>query len=435
MRATTITPFVVASLCASLCATAAPVVYRAAAIHTVSGESFAPGELLVDGGKLRAVGKTVPRAAAAKVVDLAGLQLYPGLIAAPTSLGLAEISGVRATVDTTEVGEFVPDVEAWISVNPDSELIPVARANGITHALVAPMGGRVSGVSGLMQLNGWGVEQMTIQKPVALHLWWPAMQLDTTPKEQLADASKSKSLKEQASERAERLRAIDRFFDDADAYQKARATGAKDFKKVPAWESVLPFLKGERPIMVHATEARQITAAVTWAQKRHYKIVLVGAQDAWRVAELLGKHAVPVIYDATFELPRRDDDAHDIHFRAPHILHRAGVPIALCLPMGGWAASELRNLPYLAAQSAAHGLPRAEALKAITLRPAQFMGVADRLGSLEADKEATFIAVDGDLLDIRANVKRVWIAGEEVSLESRHTRLFERYKNRPRPRP
>ncbi len=418
----------------ALCVWAAPVVYRAASAHPMVGEPITPAELLVEGGKLIAVGKSVARPAGARVVDLPGLHLYPGLIAMPTSLGLVEISGVRATLDTTEAGEFLPEVEAWGSVNPDSELIAVARANGITHALVAPMGGRISGQSGLMQLSGWGVESMTAKKPIALHLYWPSMELSAAPKSVKDPAGpKVKSLKEQANDRAERLRALDRFFDDAQAYQKARVAGLKDFRRVPAWESVLPFLKGGQPIMVHAQEARQITAALAWAKRRGYSMILVGARDAGSLAPLLAEHKVPVVFDALFELPHHDEHAADLHFRTPGVLHRAGVPMALCLPMGGWAASELRNLPYLAAQAAANGLPRAEALKSITLRPAQFMGDATRRGSLEAGKEATFIAVEGDLLDIRAQVRRMWIAGVEVSLESRHTRLYDRYKNRPRP--
>jgi imidazolonepropionase-like amidohydrolase len=359
--------------------------------------------------------------------------LYPGLIAATTSLGLAEINAVRATQDTTEVGEFTPDVEAWVSVNPDSELIPVARANGFTHALVAPMGGTITGASGLIKLAGWGVEDMTVKTHAALHLWWPVMTLNTRPKETLRDPDKYKSPKEQTQARDKKLKTIDEFFDEAEAYARARKAGGADFKKVPAWEGMLSALSGKQPIMVHANEVRQIKTAVAWAKRRKFKIVLAASRDAWQVADLLAKEKVPVIFDNVFTLPQRDTDPHDIHFRAAGILHKAGVKVAHSEPIGSWGASRVRNIVYAAAQSMAYGLPREAALRSLTLHPAQMLGVADRLGSLTPKKEATFIAVDGDIFDIRANVKHMWIAGKKISLQSRHTRLYEKYKNRPKP--
>ncbi len=415
-------------------AQAQPVLYRADIIHTVSGESIANGEMLVNGTRIVSVGKDIAdKPEGTLVVDLKSMQLYPGLIAATTSLGLTEINAVRATQDTTEVGEFTPDVEAWISVNPDSELIPVTRANGITHALVVPLGGTVTGTSGLIKLAGWGVEDMTVARGVALHLRWPTMGINTRPKESLNDASKYKSPKEQGKARDKKLKRIDEFFNEAQAYTKARAKGGNGFKSSPAWDAMLPTLEGKKTIMVHANDLRQIKAALNWAKSRKYQIIIAGARDAWMCAELLAQEKVPVIFDGTFDLPARDTDSYDIHFRAPSILSKAGVQVSLSSKTGSWGTSKLRNLPYAAAQAAAHGLPRADALKSITLHPAQTLGLAKRLGSLEAGKEATFIAVSGDILDIRSNVKRMWIGGREASLESRHTRLYEKYRKRPRP--
>jgi len=192
-------------------------------------------------------------------------------------------------------------------------------------------------------------------------------------------------------------------------------------------------LNGKQPIMVHANELRQIKTAVAWAKRRKYKIILAASRDAWRVADLLAKEKIPVVFDNVFTLPQRDTDAHDVHFRAAGILDKAGVKVAHSVDMGAWGASEVRNIVYSAAQSMTYGLPREKALRSITLHPAQMLGVSERLGSLTPKKEATFIAVDGDLFDIRANVKRMWIAGTEVDLNSRHTRLYEKYRKRPRP--
>ncbi|MSR42831.1 MAG: amidohydrolase [Pedosphaera sp.] len=424
-------PLALALLTATQPARAETLLFRAAVVHTIAKGDIVNGEVLVKDGKIALIGRGLPTEGA-NVIELKGQHLYPGLISPNTSLGLVEIGAVRASVDTTEVGSFTPDVQAWIAINPDSELIPVARANGITHALVVPSGGIISGQSGLIALAGWGVEGMTVKRPVAMHLDWPEMALDTTPKEQLRDSSKWKSPEDQAKDRRKKVKEIEDFFDEAKAYAKARTAAAKDFRPHPAWESMLPVVRGELPVFVHADELRQIKSALHWATNRNQRIVIVGGRDAALAADALAKAKTPVIFEHVFTLPPRDSDAHDVHFRAAGQLHKAGVTVAFGLSLGAWGASGLRNLPYSAAQAAAHGLPETEALKSITLYPAQILGVSDRLGSIEPGKEASLIATDGNLLDIRSNVKRMWIAGKETSLESRHTRLYEKYRNRPK---
>lgn len=402
-----------------------------AMVHTVSGETIPAGQVLIADGKISAVGRTVA-AGGAKQIDLTGLHLYPGMIALNTELGLVEIGAVRATHDEREVGEFTPEVQSWLAVNPDSDLLPVARANGVAHFEPAPQGGVVAGQSGLVALSGWTTEQMTVKKPIALHVYWPAADLDTTPRERARNRERWKSLEDQDKERREKIKALDDFFQEAQAYAKASGA-AKDsnaFLKVPAWEAMLPILRGEVPITVHADDARQIRAAVKWAQTNQFKIILAEARDARKTAGLLASNNIPVIYNHVFTQPVRDSDAYDVHFTAPAVLQKAGVKVAFGL--SSYRDSLVKNLPYDAAQAVAFGLPAEEALKGLTLYPAQIAGVADRLGSIEPGKDATLLITDGDLLDIRTNVKRMWIAGQEVSLESRHTRLYEKYKGRPK---
>ena len=411
------------------------VLYAGATVHTVSGETHSPGFLLAKGTKILSVSKTAPAAKPDRTVDLKGLHLFPGIILPTSSLGLTEISAVRATQDTTETGTFTPDVRAWLAVNPDSELIPVARANGITHALILPLGGMVSGQSGVITLAGWTMETMTVKAPVALHIFWPAMNLNVTPKE-LARSSKAKSPDDQAKERTKRIKELDDFFTEAHAYASARGITPKDAKpavKVPAWEAMLPFVRGELPLIVHADDVRQIKAALAWAESRKYKIAIAGGRDAWRVADELAAKKVAVIFESTFDQPARDTDSYDTQFKGAATLHKAGVKVLFSEGPGASAAAFARNVPYSAAQAVAFGLPEAEALKGLTLYPAQVLGVEKLLGSLDADKEATFFASDGNILDLRSNVKRMWIAGREVPLDSRHTRLYEKYKGRPTP--
>ncbi|HZV35980.1 MAG TPA: amidohydrolase family protein [Verrucomicrobiae bacterium] len=407
-------------------------------MHTVSGETITNGGVLIKDGKIKSVIRPfVGQFQADKTIDLKGEHLYPGLIALDSAVGLSEIEAVRATIDTTEVGDFTPDVESWIAVNPDSELIPVARANGITDIEPVPQGGIVAGLSGVMALDGWTTEQMVIKHAAALHVYWPSMELSISPRRRRRETTQTKPLEEQARERQAKVKELDDFFQEAKAYARLRDAVAKgstpDPGVNPPWEAMLPVVRGKVPIMVHANELRQMKAAVKWAQTNAFKIIIVGGRDARLCAGLLATNKIPVVYESTFEQPNRDFDSYDINFKAPEVLREAGVQVSFSMGPSSFNAPLAKNLPYLASQCVAFGLPESEALKGLTLYPAQILGVDKRLGSIEPGKEATLFACDGDILDIRANVQHVWIAGKEVSLETRHTRLYEKYKNRPRP--
>jgi imidazolonepropionase-like amidohydrolase len=424
----------------SQCA-AGTILFKNGIIHSVSGPTIAHGGILVEGGKIKQIGEELD-AKGDQEIDLEGAHVYPGFIAASTTLGLVEIEAVRATRDFAEVGEYTPDVQSWIAVNPDSELLPVARLNGITHIAPVPTGGIVTGQSGVLALHGWTIEDMTVKAPVALQVFWPSMQLDTTPKERFKDKEKWKSLEDQAKERREKLKELDDFFSEAEAYlkQKEHAANGSKTVRIPGWEAMIPFVRGEVPLMIHADDVRQIKSAVEWAATRKYKMILAGGRDAWMVPDLLATNKIPVIYERVYNMngglaatPARDVDSYDIHFRAPAILHKAGVKVILGEGLSGDAAENVRNMPYTAAQAVAFGLPEEEALKAITIYPAEALGVADRLGSLGEGKEATLVVSNGNIFDIRTQVTQVWIAGNKMPMETRQTRLYEKYRNRPRP--
>ncbi|HVV00603.1 MAG TPA: amidohydrolase family protein [Verrucomicrobiae bacterium] len=403
--------------------------------HTVSGDTLSPGKVLVKEGKIVAVGPNIADGGA-RIVDLTGQNLYPGLIALDTVLGLTEIGAVRATQDNTEPGEYTPDVESWIAVNPDSELIPVARANGIAFFEPVPEGVLVSGQSGLVGVTGWTTEERTFKAPIAMHVFWPSADLDLTPAER-PHGEKRKSIEEQARERRAKVRGLMEFFQQAAAYAKATeaaaAGKAEAPEKIPAWEAMLPYVEGKLPIMVHADDVRQIRAAVEWASTNHYSIILADARDAWREAALLAERKIPVVYSHIYTLPPRDSDSYDVQFHAPAVLEKAGVRVVFGNGRSTMDAALTKNLPYLAAQAVAFGFPSNEALKGITLYPAELAGVSDRLGSIERGKDATLFSCDGDILDIRSHVTHLWVRGEEVSLENRHTRLYQKYRNRPVP--
>ncbi len=334
---------------------------------------------------------------------------------------------MRATVDDRETGDFTPEVESWLAVNPDSELIPVARANGITHFVPVPQGKMLAGTSGLVAARGWTIEEMLVRRRTAMHLFWPDQSL-TVPGPDAPE--KTKPLDEQARERREKVRAIEQFFADAEAWAK-RPAGSP---AVPAWEAMRPVLAGEIPLMIHADGQREIRTALKWSEPHpRLRLVIVGGRDAWMFADELARRKIAVIYSEVFTLPVAAAPMPTTCNSAPPAsCTRPASTVAISDGLDRASAYGQRNLPYVAAQAAAFGLPADAALAAITLVPAQLHGVADRLGSIEPGKDATFFAATGDILDIRSEVKRLWIAGVEQSLESRHTRLSERYRARPK---
>ena len=397
-------------------------------IFTASGPVLTNASVLIRDGRIEKVGTGLTDKADS-IVELGGQRVFPGLIAPTTVLGLLEIDALRATRDTTEVGEYSADVSAWIAVNPDSELIPVARANGYSHAHVVPSGGTVSGFSGLIQLDGWTIEDLTVEKAVALHLRWPGFGLDTTPRPPGKDSGPS--LEDQVRDRDRKLREIDSFFTEAAAYSEAKKVAKEGFKTVPAWEAMLPIVRKERPLWIHVNEARGIRSAAEWSVRRGFKAVIAGGRDAWREAAYLAEHRIPVAYEHVFTQPVRDTDPYDVHYSAPAVLSKAGVLLAFSEGTEQFGASNIRNIPYSAAQARAFGLPYEDAVRGLTLNAAKMLGVSDRLGSIEPGKEATLFIADGDVLDLKAQVKRMWIRGREVDLSSRHTRLYEKYRKRP----
>ncbi len=396
-----------------------PIALVGAAIHPVTGPVIRHGTLLMVDGKIAAVGARVKIPKTAERIDVRGKHVYPGWIHARTDLGLTEIGAVRASIDRAEVGQLNPNVKAQVAFHPDSELIPVARANGVLMVHTVPSGGLISGRSALMLLDGWTWEDMTLRAPVGMHVRWPRMNRLTADRGSRGGSSRGRPL--------ERLEGA---FRDARAYRSARRADPR--QPVDArWEAMIPVLEGKVPLMVHADDESSIRSAVAFAARQRVRLIIVGGHDAPACAELLRREKVPVIVAGTYRLPRRRDEPYDVCYRLPARLLQAKVEF--CIAGGGrFNASNARNLPYDAAAAVAYGLPREEAIKAITIRPARILGVADRVGSLEPGKDATLIVCDGDPLEITTHVERAWIQGRQVDLNSRHKRLWRKYREKYR---
>ncbi len=407
-----------------------PLAIRGARIVTVAGPVIEKGTVVVQRGRIVAVGPDVAVPPGATVIDASGKTLYPGLVDALTTVGLAEVSSVPATLDTTEVGDMNPHARAWVALHPDSELIAVARANGVTTVLSAPAGGLVSGQSALVRLAGTTPAAMVVKAPAALHAVYPsgrpafdvARLFDEPELKTLAER-----LKDQEKNQKKALERLANLLAEARADAAARADATREAPETSlALEALAPFARGETPFVMRADDEDEIRASVRFASENGLKLVIAGGLEAWRCAELLKEKDVAVLVKV-LRLPSRESDPYDAAYANAAVLHRAGVRFAIVSD----DSENVRNLPYEAAMAAAYGLPEAVALRAITLSPAEIFGAADRIGQIAPGREANLVLATGDILDTRTQVTQVFIGGAAQSLETRHTRLYERYKDRP----
>ncbi|MEY4186056.1 MAG: hypothetical protein RIT02_1090 [Planctomycetota bacterium] len=397
-----------------------PVALVNGVLHTVSGPVIEAGTIVFDNGRITEMGPRMQPPPNADVIDLQGRHVYPGMIESHSQLGLTELSSTRATIDTSETGLLNPNVTAATAVNPDSELIPVTRANGVLVALSAPSGGLVSGKASLLQLDGWTSVDMTLQRESGLVINWPAAFRSSFFGPPGAGGP---GAGEAGGSQVQELRNL---FTDARAWAKARTASPETQRYDIRLASMQPVLAGKVPLIVAADEAEEIQAAVAFGVEQKLQVIIFGGYDAESCAELLRRYQVPVIVSAVHRDPRNDHDDYDAAYTLPERLRKAG--IRFCI--SGSARSETwntRNLPYQAATAAAYGLPRDEALKSVTLYPAQILGVADRLGSLEPGRDATIFVSTGDPLETDSQVTHAWIQGRVVDLSSRHTQLAGKY--------
>jgi len=400
-----------------------------ATIVTVTGPELENGTLVIEGNKITAIGKNVEIPGDAVVIDAKGLFVYPGLIDASTSLGLSEVGAVAATQDVYELGTYNSHIKAIVAINPHSVHIPISRVNGITSAVVVPGGGIISGQCAFINLNGWTPEEMALKAPVGISISFPRM-----PRESTFGRRRESSPQElsKAKKRAEK-----QLNDLKDVFKKAKRYAAKweEFstsKKPPAPDkelmlhALIPVIKKELPVVISVRAEEDIKNAVEFVKELDLKAIFQGVDDGWKVASLLSKNNIPVLVGPVLRLPG-PKDPYDARYANAKVLSKAGVKIAFITR----SAPDVRNLPYHAGTAAAFGLPKEEALKAITIYPAEIFGVADKIGSLEQGKLANVIVTDGDPLEMLTQVKHLFIAGEKIPLESKHTKLYEKFRKRP----
>lgn len=388
-------------------------VIRGGTIHTISGKDILNGTVIVKNGAIAAVGASLAIPPAAHIIDARGLHVYPGMIDAGNNLGLTEIGSVRETSDYAELGDFNPELMAASAINPASEHVAVTRANGITTVLSCPSGGIIAGQAALINLAGWTIDEMAVRRSAAMVI-------------NLFSLGRDASAAEAGGSPGRRAAELREFFEKARHYAQALAAEAPALKRDLKLEALVPVIKGDLPALVSVSSARDIRNAIEFAGQEKIKIVLTGADEAWREIDLLKRKDIPVILGPADRWPRREDDPYDRSFTTAAELYKAGIKFAFSTRR----ASSARDLPYQAAHAAAFGLPPEEALKAITLYPAQILGLKE-LGSIDAGKMANLIVTDGDPLESRTQVKHLIINGRVTSTENKHTQLYRKYMARP----
>lgn len=398
-------------------------VLRNVDVYPVSAAPIKAGAVRVENGKIVEIGARVQAPAGVRVVDGKGWRVYPGLIDSGTELGLSEISDLRVTVDTSELGVFMPQLRSLVAVNPESEHFPVIRANGITSVMTFPSTGGgagnqterqiISGQAAMIHSIGWTWEEMEVKRSAAMHLVFPV----------LARAGVYSEAKKAYDQQ---IRRLNDFFDAARRYKDQKAAAASSVRPDLKFEAMIPVLEGKVPVAITAEQERTIRDALQFAEKQKIRMILMQPRELEKVTAELKARNIPLVLGRTLELPETEDDAYDSPFTLPAEALKAGLKFAF----GTFDNQIVRDLPYNAATAVAFGLPYDEALKAVTVNAAEIWGVADQIGSIEKGKWADFVLATGDPLETTTEIKALYVKGKEVDLTNRQTRLYEKYSGR-----
>jgi imidazolonepropionase-like amidohydrolase len=423
---------------ASLGQNAKPAAYaiKGGKVFTLAGAPIENGTVVIRDGKIAAVGANIEIPAGAQVIDATGLEVYPGMFDAATQIGLGEISQVSATLDVTELGDYNPELVAATAVNPASAYIPVTRANGITEVIAAPGtagfdaqgGGLITGQASAFNLAGWTMEDMQLNRSVAMVINWPSIQTRTF--DFATFSIKEKAYSDAKKEYDKSVNELSDWLNRARHYAQAKEKGSPAlYERDLKLESLVPVVQGKLPVLVIADDERDIRNAVEFCTKQNLKMILGSGAEAWKVKDLLKEKKIPVILGPTERIPDKEDTPYDKPMTQPSELFAAGIPFAF----SSFGTSFSRRLPQYAGASVAYGLPHDEALKAVMLNAAQIFGLGDQLGTLEAGKLGNVIVTNGDPLEIQTQVKYLFVKGQLTSLANRHSDFYEQYRKRPKP--
>jgi len=396
-----------------------------ATIVTVTKGTF-EGTVTIQDGIITGVSKSgskdkIEMEGGATIIDAKGMYVYPGMIDGGTHIGLGEISAVSLTQDYNELGDFIPHMQALTAVNPSSVNIPVNRVAGVTTALACPDGGLFPGTAALIHLHGYTPEQMYAGFKA------PMLNFPASGKRGRWDRRSEEDIKKDEDKANKKLNDI---WSKAKQYAKIDSLAtAKNKKKTgfnPQMDALMPVVRNEMPLLIVVNKDSDIEAAIKWVASQKVKAIFMGVAEGWRVAEEIAKSKIPVIVGPVLDNPRRASDPYEINYANPGILAKAGVQVAIRTN----ETENVRNLPYNAGFAATYGMGIEDALKAITINPAQIFGLGDKLGSIEKGKIANLIICTGDPFETKTDVKHVFINGWNIPMESRQTLLYDEFLER-----
>lgn len=385
-----------------------------ATIHIGNGEVINDGMVVFSNGKIIDVRATSP-IADAKVIDCTGKQIYPGLIAASTDLGLNEISAVKSTLDQYELGDLNPNVRALVAYNTDSKIINTVRSNGILLANIIPDGGIISGSSSVMQLDAWNWQDAAYKADQGIHFNMPSLARfsfrNRNNDDVLANAMKN-------------IDEVRTFLREAKVYFNEPSHVHTNLK----FEAVKGLFDQSKTFYVHCNLVNEMMIATEFAREFGFKTAIMGGADSWRIADYLKQYNIAVVLAETHSLPISADDDVDQPYKTPYLLQKAGVLYTITDNDGN---SRYRNLPFNAGTAVAYGLTKEQALQAITLNAAKILGIDDRTGTLEKGKDANIVVSDGDILDMKSsNVTLAFIQGRQINLDNKQKELYEKYEKK-----
>ena len=393
-----------------------------AVVHTATAANpvINDGYVVFDGGRITAVGAGMPDLPPnCEIIDAKGMHACPGFCAFPSTLGLVETLQVEVTDDRTEFGDLRPEVTPSVAINPDSDLLTVARAAGVLISVSVPQGGLVSGNASAIRLDGWTTEELTIDRAVGIVMTWPMVE----PARSLSSRRSPEDQKRRAKEDIDKL---GRFFDEMKAILAARdadATVAHD-ERADAMRDVL---SGKDPVYVEVGSASQIESAVTWLKSRGRRCVIIGVEGIETAIPFLKAQGVPVVVNGVHKVPGSRHASTDACYALPKKLADAGIEFSI---MTGDEPAHTRNLPHHAATAAAFGLDPEAALRSVTAVPCKITGIDSRYGTLEPLKSATLILTRGHPLELTSDVASAWIDGKSIDLSSHQSEMKKKYEEK-----
>ncbi len=389
--------------------------------HIGNGKVIENSYILLEDGKIVTImdAKDFKAAKQDVMIDASGKDIYPGFIAPNSTLGLVEIDAVKASDDESEMGQMNPHIRSIIAYNTESKIVETTRPNGVLLAQITPRGARISGTSSVVQLDAWNWEDAVIKENDGIHLNWPRNYSRNGWWAEPGGTEPNNNYNIQKND-------IQDFFDTAKAY-----LASTQEKRDIIYESLKGIENGEKTLFIHADGEKEIADAVLFKIKNNIpKMTIVGGYYAYKNIELLKENNVSVLLRRVHDLPLQEDEDVNMPFKNAKLLVDAGILVGL-ENAGDMERMQTRNLPFYAGTCAAWGLDKEVAVQLITLNTAKILGIDANYGSLETGKSATLFISKGDALDMKTNnVETAFIDGRQISLESHHTELYERYKGK-----